>query len=83
MTQQLHGDIFEATNKGMDEFVEIEAMIHASDNNKKENFKMVSECALVMQHNCLLESKIKEWELMKHLDAQNCNDENNKIKRLQ
>ncbi len=66
--------------EGMDVFVEIKAMKHASNNKKKKYFKMMLECTMVMQHNCLLESKIKEQEVMKCLDALNYNDEtyNNK-----
>lgn len=47
-----------------------------TDYNKKEYFKMVTECALVMQRNYSLESKIKARELMKCLDALNQDNKN-------
>ncbi len=55
----------------MDKFVEIEAMKHASESDKKEYIKMVTEHAMIMQRNCLLESKMREQELLKHLDSLN------------
>ncbi len=60
--------------EGMDKFVEIEPKKHASESDKKEYFKMVTECAMIMQCNCLLETKIREQELLKHLDSLNNNN---------
>ncbi len=58
----------------MDKFVEIEAMKHASESDKKEYFKMVTERAMILQCNCLLETKIREQELLKRLDSLNNNN---------
>ncbi len=62
--------------EGMDKFVEMEAMKHAPENDRKEYFRMVAEHALVMQRNRLLESQIKQRELMKRMAAISDNNKN-------
>ncbi len=63
--------------EGIDKFVEIEAMKHASENNKREYFKMMVEGAIIMQCNHCLESKLMEQKLMKRLDSLKNNNTNN------
>mmetsp|Transcript_18314 Transcript_18314/g.35626 ORF Transcript_18314/g.35626 Transcript_18314/m.35626 type:complete len:216 (+) Transcript_18314:601-1248(+) len=60
--------------EGIHKFMEIEAMKHASETDMKEYFKMVTERAMIMHRNRLLESKIKEQEFLKRLDSLNNNN---------
>ena len=51
-------------------------MKQASENERKEYFCMVSERALIMQRNRLLESQIHQLELMKRLEKISNSTEN-------
>ncbi len=61
----------EQQTEGVDKFVEIESIKHASETDKKEYFKMVTEHTTIMQCYHLLESKIREQEFVKRLDLLN------------
>ena len=51
--------------EGIDKFVEMEAMKQASENERKEYFCVISERALIMQRNRLLELQIHQnsWNI--------------------